>query len=144
MAPYGLVFHAAKWYLAADDDRSGEIRTFRVDRVRSAELRSERATRPGGFDAVEHVERSIAATPWGWRLEIVFDTTLDEARRRIPRWVGEPEQIEGGVLLKAHADDLDAAARMLASLGWRFTVREPPELRDALRTVADIVSAATG
>jgi predicted DNA-binding transcriptional regulator YafY len=48
------------------------------------------------------------------------------------------------VLLKAHADDLDAAARMLASLGWRFTVREPPELRDALRKVAEIVSAATG
>ena len=96
VAPYGLVFHAAKWYLAADDERSGEIRTFRVDRVRSAELRPERASPPEGFDAVEHVERSIAATPWGWRLEIVFDTTLEEARRRIPRWVGEPEQIEEG------------------------------------------------
>jgi predicted DNA-binding transcriptional regulator YafY len=46
VAPYGLVFHAGKWYLAADDERSGEIRTFRVDRVRSAELRSERATPP--------------------------------------------------------------------------------------------------
>ncbi len=79
VAPYGLVFHAGSWYLAADDDRSGEIRTFRVDRVRSADLRRERASPPEGFDAVEHVERSIAATPWGWRLEIVFDTTLEEA-----------------------------------------------------------------
>src|SRR5215211_1712160 len=143
VAPYGLVFHAAKWYLAADDDRSGEIRTFRVDRVRSAELRPERASPPEGFDAVEHVERSIAATPWGWRLEIVFNTTIEEARRRIPRWVGEPEQIEEGVLLRAHADDLDGAARMLASLGWPFTVREPDELRESLRKVTDIVSAAT-
>jgi predicted DNA-binding transcriptional regulator YafY len=113
-----------------------------VDRVRSAELRSERATPPEGFDAVEHVERSIAATPWGWRLEIVFDTSLEEARRRIPRWVGEPEEIEGGVLLRAHADDLDAAARMLASLSWPFMVREADELREALRKVADVVSAA--
>ena len=144
VAPYGLVFHAAKWYLAADDERSGEIRTFRVDRVRSAELRRERATPPEGFDATEHVMRSIAATPWGWRLEIVFDTTLEEARRRIPRWIGEPEQIEEGVLLRAHSDDLDAAARMLASLGWPFTVREPDELRDALRKVAEVVSAAAG
>jgi predicted DNA-binding transcriptional regulator YafY len=142
VAPYGLVFHAAKWYLAADDERSGEIRTFRVDRVRSAELRPERASPPEGFDAVEHVERSIAATAWGWRLEIVFDTTLEEARRRIPRWVGEPEQIEEGVLLRAQSDDLDAAARMLASLGWPFTVREPHELRESLRKVANIVSAA--
>ena len=115
-----------------------------MDRVRSAELRPERASPPEGFDAVEHVERSIAATPWGWRLEIVFDTTLEEARRRIPRWVGEPEQIEEGVLLRAHADDLDAAARMLASLGWPFRVREPDELRESLRRVADVVSAAAG
>ena len=57
VAPYGLVFHAAKWYLAADDGRSGEIRTFRVDRVRSAGLRAERASPPEGFDPVEHVER---------------------------------------------------------------------------------------
>jgi predicted DNA-binding transcriptional regulator YafY len=144
VGPYGLVFHAARWYLAADDDRSGEIRTFRVDRVRSADIRAERASPPEGFDAVEHVERSIAATPWGWRLEIVFDTTLEEARRRIPRWVGEPEQVEEGVLLRAHSDDLDAAARMLASLGWPFTVREPDELRESLRRVADIVLAAAG
>jgi predicted DNA-binding transcriptional regulator YafY len=142
VAPYGLVFHAGKWYLAADDERSGEIRTFRVDRVRSAELRPERASPPEGFDAAEHVERSIAATPWGWRLEIVFDTTLEEAKRRIPRWVGEPEQIEEGVLLRAHSDDLDAAARMLASLGWSFTVREPDELRESLRRVADVVWSA--
>lgn len=142
VAPYGLVFHAERWYLAADDERSGEIRTFRVDRVRSAELRPERATPPEGFDAVEHVERSIAAMPWGWELEIVFDTTLEEARRRIPRWVGEPEQIEEGVLLRAHSDDLDAAARMLASLGWPFTVRRPNELRESLGRVADVVSAA--
>jgi predicted DNA-binding transcriptional regulator YafY len=142
VAPYGLVFHAGRWYLAADDQHSREIRTFRVDRVRSAELRSERATPPEGFDPVEHVERSIAATPWGWRLEIVFDTTLEEARRRIPRWVGEPEQTQEGVLLRAHADDLDAAARMLASLGWPFTVREPGELRVAIRRIADVLAVA--
>lgn len=69
---------------------------------------------------------------------------LEEAKRRIPRWIGEPEQIEEGVLLRAHADDLDAAARMLVSLGWPFTVREPDELRDAFRKVADLVSAAAG
>jgi len=52
VAPYGLVFHAGRWYLAAHDDRSDEVRTFRVDRVRSAEARPERATVPKGFDAV--------------------------------------------------------------------------------------------
>jgi predicted DNA-binding transcriptional regulator YafY len=61
-----------------------------------------------------------------------------------PRWIGEAEQIDEGVLLRAHADDLDAAARMLASLGWPFTVRAPDELRDALRKIAEVVFAAAG
>jgi hypothetical protein len=46
------------------------------------------------------------------------------------------------VLLRAHSDDFDAAARMLASLGWPFTVRKPAELRASLRQVADVVPAA--
>lgn len=144
VAPYGLVFHGGRWYLAADDDRSGEIRTFRVDRVRSAELRPERSTIPEGFDAADHVARSFARVPWGWEIEVVFDTTLEEARRRIPRTVGEPEETEGGVLLRAQSDDLDFAARMLASLGWPFTVRRPEELRQSLRRVAETVAAAAG
>ena len=33
---------------------------------------------------------------------------------------------------------------MLASLGWPFRVRAPDELRDSLRKVAEVVSAAAG
>lgn len=144
VAPYGLVFHGGRWYLAAHDDRSGEVRTFRVDRVRSAEARRERASVPGGFDAADHVARSIARIPWGWEIEVVFDTTLEAARRRIPRTVGEPEETEGGVLLRARSDDLDSAARMLASFGWSFAVRRPEELRASIRKLASELEAAAG
>jgi len=133
VAPYGMVFHSGRWYLAAHDDPSGEVRTFRVDRVRTAEIRSETFTVPDDFDAAEHVARSIAGAPWGTEIEVVFQTTLEEARRRIPRTIGEPEQVAGGVLLRAQTDDLDVAAREIARLGWPFTVRRPPELRDAVR-----------
>lgn len=143
VAPYGLVFHSGRWYLAAHDDRSGEVRTFRVDRVRSAEVRPERAVVPEGFDAADHVARSIATVPWGWEIEVVLETTLDEARRRIPRTVGDPEEIEGGVLLRARSDDLDAAARELARLGWSFTVRRPPELRASVRKLAARLQATS-
>jgi len=95
VAPYGLVFHSGRWYLAAHDVRSAEVRTFRVDRVRSAEARPERAAVPEGVDAADHVARSLASVPWGWEIEVVFDTTLEEARRRIPRTIGDPEQAEG-------------------------------------------------
>lgn len=144
VAPYGLVFHSGRWYLAAHDDRSNEVRTFRVDRVRSAEPRPERAVVPEGFDAADHVARSIASAPWGWEIEVVFETTLEEARRRIPRTIGDPAEIEGGVLLRAQSDDLDAAARELARLGWPFTVRRPPELRASVRKLAAMLQASAG
>src|SRR5262249_24086237 len=114
-------------------DRSNEPRTFRVDRVRTAELRRETFHVPDGFDATAYVARSIAEAPWGSEIEVVFRTTLEEARRRIPRTIGDPEQIPDGVLLRAQTDDFDAAAREIARLGWPFTVRRPAELRDAVR-----------
>jgi predicted DNA-binding transcriptional regulator YafY len=38
-----------------------------------------------------------------------------------------------GVLLRGYTDAPDWLARLLASLGCRLEVRQPPELRDALR-----------
>jgi predicted DNA-binding transcriptional regulator YafY len=71
---------------------------------------------------------------------VVFQTTLEEARRRIPRTIGEPEQAEDGVLLRAQTDDLDVAAREIARLGWPFTVRRPPELRAAVRRLGEALT----
>ena len=144
IAPYGLVFHGGRWYLAAHDDRSGEVRTFRVDRVRSAEARRERVAIPEGFDAADHVARSIARIPWGWEIEVELKTTLEEATQRIPRMVGIPEVVDGMVLLRARSDDLDTAARMLATLPWPFSVRSPDELRVSLRKVAQLLVNAAG
>jgi predicted DNA-binding transcriptional regulator YafY len=142
VAPYGLVLHAGHWYLAAHDDGSREIRTFRVDRASEATILAAPAAPPEGFDAADHVARSIAEAPWGAEIEVVFRTTIDEARARIPRWIGEPEEVEGGVLLRARTDDLDAAARELARLGWPFTVRRPAALRAAVRRLAATLTLA--
>jgi predicted DNA-binding transcriptional regulator YafY len=124
------------------DDRSGEIRTFRIDRIIRAEMRRERAVVPEGFDAPDHVARSIAKIPWGHEIEVVIDTTIEDARRRIPRTVGDPEEIDEGVLLRVRSDDLDATARWLAMFGWRFTIRKPAEFKVSVRKVAEMLAAA--
>jgi hypothetical protein len=46
------------------------------------------------------------------------------------------------VLLRAQSDDLDMAARMLATLPWPFAVRRPDELRASLRRVAETLVSA--
>jgi predicted DNA-binding transcriptional regulator YafY len=134
--PYGLVFHGGRWYLAARDHASGEIRTFRVDRAHGVTPISAAEPAPEGFDAVGFVARSLAQVPWRWEVEVLLETTLDEALARIPPTLADLEATPYGILLHARAERLDGMAIMLASLGRRFTIRHPPELRDAVRDLA--------
>jgi predicted DNA-binding transcriptional regulator YafY len=139
--PYGIVFHAGRWYLAALDRAAGEVRVFRVDRAHAVEQLDAPAPAPPGFDAAGHVARSLARVPWRWGVEVLLDTTLAEARGRVAAHVAELEEREGGVLLRARAERLDGMAQMLAGLGWPFVVVRPPELRDAVRELAARLAA---
>jgi hypothetical protein len=58
--------------------------------------------------------------------------------------VGEPQEIDGAIVLRARSDDLDAAARALASLPWPFHVRRPEELRGSLRKISAMLAASAG
>jgi predicted DNA-binding transcriptional regulator YafY len=58
--------------------------------------------------------------------------------------LGLLEPCEDGVLLRGSTDDLDWLARQLARLPFNFLVREPEQLRVALRRrAAELASAAT-
>ena len=142
--PYGLVFHAGRWYLAAQDHLRGALRTFRVDRIESARQLRAAAPPPQGFDAVDHVTRSLARAPWGFEVEVLLEqTTLEAVRRRFPPTFAELEERgEGEVLLHAQADSLDWMARQLASIGCPFIVLRPPELRSEVRALAGLLTDA--
>jgi predicted DNA-binding transcriptional regulator YafY len=134
--PYGLVFHAGRWYVTGHDHRRGEIRTFRLDRIIAVEpaagAEAEQFTVPAGFDPVGHVARSLAGVPYAWSVEVLLATDLTEARRRVPASVAELTESAAGVLLRARAENLDGMAQLLAGLGWPFTVHRPDELRTAV------------
>ncbi|WUI03339.1 YafY family transcriptional regulator [Spirillospora sp. NBC_00431] len=142
--PYGLVFHSGRWYVTGHDHRSGEIRTFRVDRVVSAEPGTERFEAPGGVDPVEHVVRSLARVPYAHEVEVLLDTTLAEARRRIPASTATLTEDAGGVVMVTRAERLDGMARMLAGLGFAFTIRRPAELRGHVRDLARTLEEQAG
>jgi predicted DNA-binding transcriptional regulator YafY len=135
--PYGLVLHSGRWYVTGRDGKSGELRTFRVDRVSEALLSGVSFDPPAGFDPVQHVTRSLAAVPYAHEIEVVLATTLANAQRRIPPTVATLAETEGGVLLTGHAEHLPGLAAMLAGLGWPFTVRRPAALRDEVRALSD-------
>jgi predicted DNA-binding transcriptional regulator YafY len=138
--PYGVVFHAGRWYVTGHDHLRGTLRTFRIDRIKSVLPRPRTFTVPGGFDPVAQVASSLARAPYRWEVEVLIDGPLDEVARRLPKTVAALTPCQDGVVMVARAERLDGMARLLASLEWPFTIRRPDELRDALRELAGQLS----
>ncbi|MFI7491129.1 helix-turn-helix transcriptional regulator [Micromonospora echinaurantiaca] len=146
--PYGLVFHAGRWYVTGHDHLRGEVRTFRLDRIGEVVTEAETFEVPAGFDPVAQVTRSLAGVPYAHDVEVLLETDPDTARRRIPPSVGELTPTADGVLLRTRAERLDGMAQLLAGLGWPFTVLRPDALRDAVaehaRRLADWAGRSAG
>ncbi|MGC4820472.1 helix-turn-helix transcriptional regulator [Micromonospora sp. DT63] len=146
--PYGLVFHAGRWYVTGHDHRRGEVRTFRLDRIGAVTPGAATFTVPDGFDAVAWLTRSLAGVPYRHEVEVLLETDLVAARRRIPASVAELTATGDGVLLRARAESLPGMAALLAGLGCAFTVRHPEALRAAVaehaRRLADWAARPAG
>jgi predicted DNA-binding transcriptional regulator YafY len=96
---------------------------------------------PEGFDAVEHVSRSLARLPWGHEVEVLLDLPVDRAARRLPPTIAELVEAEGGTLLRMRVDSLDWMATVLAGLDCGFTVVRPDELRASVGALAERLAA---
>ncbi len=141
--PFGLVFHTGRWYVVGWDHRRQAQRTFRIDRMASAALTEHSFTPPSGFDSAEEVSRSLASVAWEQSVEVLLETDLETARRRVSPGTGLLDPVPGGVRLRVGVDDFDWGARYVVSLGLPFRVIAPPALRDALRALAaGIISVA--
>ncbi|MCO6003942.1 WYL domain-containing protein [Actinoallomurus purpureus] len=134
--------HSGRWYVSGLDHRRGQARTFRVDRVVSARPLPQTYEVPGDFDAVAHLTRSLAAVPYAHEVEVV-ETSLEEARRRIPATVATLSGTDGAVTVRLRAERLEGVARMLAGLGVPFVIRGPEEPRAVVRRLGrDLLRSA--
>jgi predicted DNA-binding transcriptional regulator YafY len=60
--PFSLVFRGGHWYVVGLDRDRGEVRAFRLSRIRSAvKAMGPASSPPAGFDATKHLESG----PWG-------------------------------------------------------------------------------
>jgi predicted DNA-binding transcriptional regulator YafY len=134
--PYGLVFHAGRWYVTGHDHNRQAVRTFRLDRIGTARPAQGRFDIPAGFDPTTQVLAGLAAVPYAHDISVVLHTSMAQAQRRIPPSVGTLTEVSDGVRLTARAERLDGAAQMLAGLGWPFTIDRPDKLKDEIRALA--------
>lgn len=141
--PLGLVAKGNAWYLVAVVD--GDVRSYRVARVRSAEVTGEPSIRPKGFDLVEYWERSA----------VQFKSQLPEYKALvrahpdvIPRlnFGGRFARIEhagppdaaGWIKVAMRFDVEEMAVEYALSFGAKMEVLDPPTLR------GKVIDAAKG
>jgi predicted DNA-binding transcriptional regulator YafY len=142
--PYGLVAHAGRWYATGADSASGEVRTFRLDRIEQAQIIHGTFTVPDGFASADAVLTSLAGTPWRHQVVVAVRGTAEEVRARLPQGIATVAPDAGGdpgwVLVRLRAERLDWLPALLAGLGLPFAVQEPAQLRDVVRTWADRIA----
>jgi predicted DNA-binding transcriptional regulator YafY len=134
--PYGLVYRAGRWYIIGWCHLRRGLRSFRLDRVVSVGALAVPFDRPEKFDALTYLKESITHIPRAHTVEVLLETDLATAQKSLGAYVGVIECVEGGVLLRAQADDLDWIARELARLPFDFRVKAPQSLRAAVCGIA--------
>ena len=138
---YGVMQREGYWYAAGHCHLRGSMRLFRVDRVLEAEMLDDTFARPAGLDSPGAVLSAVASTPGDeWLVEVLLETSAEEARWQLPTVGLALEQAEGGTLLRCSTWSLDWMARVLAGLDCSFIVRRPDELRDALERRAEKIA----
>jgi predicted DNA-binding transcriptional regulator YafY len=145
--PLGLAAKGSAWYLVADTPAG--LRTFRVDRVTSAELTGDAVVRPPDFDLAEAWrlitaevdERRHAARAHGTaeaRIMPMLRGTLG-ARLRIG-----PADADGRIEVEMSGWSDQALAVELAGLGDGLVVDAPPTVVDELGRIARELTAVYG
>jgi len=129
---YGLVYREGRWYIVGWCLLRRGLRSFRLDRVRTAHTLAEKFERPDAFDALGHLKQSIARIPRAHAVEVILATDLATAQRQLAWSFGMLEWTGDAVLLRAQVERLDWCALELSRLPFDFTVRSPPALRTAV------------
>ena len=143
--PYGIVAHSGRWYVTGADSRSGEIRSFRLDRISAPAVRPGSFEVPDGFDPAEHVVSGIAQTPWTHSVSLRIKDTEPHLRTRLPAGIATVHEMPGlpaeepgppWLHVRLRAERLDWIPPVLASLDRPFVIEHPPPLHDLVRALA--------
>lgn len=131
--PLSLEFGMGNWYLRAWDGRSGEIRVFRVDRIKDMSVTGEEFEPPPEEDREKPSPHPYGvAASGGIEVRLRFSPAL-------ARWAGEQpifsraEMVRGSLVCTIRTDNLSWLERELLRYGTEVEILSPPELKEGLR-----------
>jgi predicted DNA-binding transcriptional regulator YafY len=136
--PLGLVSKAGVWYLVARCD--GELRSFRVERVRRADELPERFERPEGFDLERYWSESSARFAEASRSYdcVVTLRARNEALERVTTYWPAEIVSRGRCETIVRVTFPGTQVALFQTLAWSdaATLLEPAEMRDAVIAAA--------
>ncbi len=138
--PHQLVTAGRRWYLVAWDLRRTDWRTFRLDRLSSAQLAGRRfGPRPiPGGDGAAYVAASMASLPRQLEALVAVDASPGQMADALS-WVNHTV-VDGGTdwcTIRLRADQLDSLVMAVARLALRTSVEviEPQGLADEVEAL---------
>jgi predicted DNA-binding transcriptional regulator YafY len=143
--PYGVVAHSGRWYVTGADSVSGAVRTFRLDRITSAELGVGTFDGPAEFDPADRVLSGIAEAPRRHDVRLRVQGPAELVRSRFPAGIAgvdDDPDADGWVRVRLWVEELDWVPGVLAGLGLPFAVEQPVALQELLRSLAARLMAA--
>ncbi|KGE73294.1 helix-turn-helix transcriptional regulator [Spirochaeta lutea] len=134
---YGLVLIPGHWYTAGYCHLRKDLRTFRLDRLRSVTKTEKVFERPENFDVLNHVLGSIERVQSRFEVEVMLKTSLDHALGCLPSETHYLEPVDGGVLYRQSTSRLDWVAFSLITLDVPIIIRKPQELSEVFRGISE-------
>lgn len=143
--PYGVAVVRGRLYLHGWCHLRRERRTFRVDRVRTADLLPATFRAPAGLDVARAVETSLATSWDAYDVSVLLEAPLAVVEATVPRYVGIAERVDDHrTRLRLTTRNLDATVIRLSDHDLPMTVEHPPELRDAFARRASWMARVAG
>jgi predicted DNA-binding transcriptional regulator YafY len=138
LEPYQLVTTGRRWYLLCYDRDRQDWRTLRLDRMADVRALGSTFTPRQAPDAASYVRRAISASPYRFTARVRYQASQELIARVFPPTSVdiEPDGSDACVVTTG-ADDLERMVLYLGMPGYEFEVLSPPEVVEAVRTVAE-------
>ncbi len=138
LEPYQLVTTGKRWYLLAFDRDRQDWRSLRLDRMRDVRAHGSTFVARNAPDAAAYVRRSISASPYRHVARVrYFAPESVVAQHFSPSSVTIEADGPDACIVTAGADDPERMVFYFATVGADFEVLEPPEVADAVESVAE-------
>ena len=147
LEPYGVVTLRGRWYATGLDVLSGEVRSFRLDRVARAVVQQGQFSVPAGFDPAAQVVEAVSGASYRYAVSVRVHGSERVVRMRMPGPIASIEPIDGEpgwVRVRWRVQRLDWVPSVLAGLDRPFIIEEPDELRARVHALARQLASWAG